>query len=1228
MRLGQRLERIIDGPLVRRVRQHVLGGGERLLEGLPAIGGVVGLLQLVGRRDGAGQRIDIHTRLHQRALRLRQRIQRAGDRLRALRAHQLLTRSGQRLLERLPRLGGVIAAVQRLGGIHRGLQRRRVDFGRLRRHAHGNLAAHRVHGDAVGRDHMGDHAVHAIGGRIGIALGTRGRVGRARGACDGGAVAQPLVRHRGPLGSRDAGGQLGHGLPRRHDHHAGLIQRDRRLHTCKRSLLSQQRGIADLDENRGTIDRGVPVQRVGGRPILQHLPLAVRRHLREAEQLVTAHAALRRRLERHHHAGLDRAGSGERRRKRGVLEQLVLRQRAVRPRDGRLRRLPALRASRRVNAHFRGIASEAPRHLEPLAVRRDHDGLRERAGCAETQVGHARAEVSRLHDRIILQRARHIRAVLPAAHDQVRRHVARERRCADIVARVAKLLDVRPELDEIKIQVPVERRVRHGLQAIGQHHLAQGVARVERAPPDALHALGDDHALDHAIGTERLAIDGNGAVLHDHVGGLAGGGGFHQVQTVFHLRVQHVVYRGVHRVRAGDRQHLERVCAREQVGAARGQPRADMRARHARQVLERVRPHLGDGIGKDDRRDRTVVRRRILIAIGGRCGIVSGIAAARGGAALLVREGERADLRQLVQVATQVHGGKRHALRECALRHLDRAADVDVRQRRAAHERLLAHGLETVGEHDGGQRRAGETVLADRRKPLRHVHLRHLRTAEGAGRDVLDGFGDGIHPARRLFRRRERHQLRFILVKQHTVRYRVVRDGIVGLELEQRAVAHERLRQRAGGHLPAHRHGVELLHVRENAGAQVDQRIGKHDLGHVGPGERPVADGRQTLVELERLQARVVGERLRFDRLHACGQLHALQAGAAERRLANGRQARGQALGHGAGSAADLDLVERRACIERVRADGLHLVGQRHVGKLDAVLERAGRDGGYAVGKHHALHRGGGERLGADGCHALGELDLGKPLGAEERAVADAGELAAGFEAHLTQVVRTLERLLTDGGHAVRDGNALNVRPGERAVGDDGNVVGDGDVRGFARVSGKRAALIDREVTVVGLLRPHVDGGGLPLALGVRHRGGHVRVARLSLGSKRHAVGDLLELRVGLLHLHDGLVAAGPGHPTGRAVVGHEGCDVEGAVEQQLRAILRQGHAGIGGNLLYLHLGLCADGGVVGHGHGDLRLALRNARELAVLIDGDHIGIAGRPGQLRLRGVGRHNGRL
>ena len=408
MRLGQRLERIIDGPLVRRVRQHVLGGGERLLEGLPAIGGVVGLLQLVGRRDGAGQRIDVHARLHQRAPRLRQRIQRASDRLRALRAHQLLTRSGQRLLERLPRLGSVIAAVQRLSGIHRGLQRRRVDFGRLRRHAHGNLAAHRVHDDAIDRDHVGNHAVHAIGGHIGIALGARRRVGRARGARDGGAVAQPLVRHRGPLGSRDAGGQLGHGLPRRHDHHAGLIKRDRRLHTCKRGLLGQQRGIADLDESRGTIGGDAPVQRVGGRPILQHLPLAVRRHLREAEQLVTAYAALRRRLERHHRAGLDRAGSGERRRKRGVLEQLVLRQRAVRPRDGRLRRLPALRTGRRVNAHFRGIASEAPRHLEPLAVRRDHDGLRERAGCAETQVGHARAEVSRLHDRIILQRARHI----------------------------------------------------------------------------------------------------------------------------------------------------------------------------------------------------------------------------------------------------------------------------------------------------------------------------------------------------------------------------------------------------------------------------------------------------------------------------------------------------------------------------------------------------------------------------------------------------------------------------------------------------------------------------------------------------------------------------------------------------------------------------------------------------------------------------------------------------
>ena len=260
----QRRNRVVDGLLVRRILQHVLCSGKRLVERLPAIGSVVGLLQLVGCGNGLLKLARVHVKFHQRALRPGQRLQRTGNRFRAFRIHQLLASIRQRFLERLPRLSRIIAAVECLGRVHSGLQRRRINACRADNHAHGHVAAFHIHNNALGRGDLHNHAVHTVDGRVGIALGTRRRVRCARGAWNGNAVAQPLIRHRSILGGRNRCRKLWYGLALGHNHHARLVQRNLRLCARKCGRFRKQRGVAHLNAHRRAIGRNAPVQRIGG----------------------------------------------------------------------------------------------------------------------------------------------------------------------------------------------------------------------------------------------------------------------------------------------------------------------------------------------------------------------------------------------------------------------------------------------------------------------------------------------------------------------------------------------------------------------------------------------------------------------------------------------------------------------------------------------------------------------------------------------------------------------------------------------------------------------------------------------------------------------------------------------------------------------------------------------------------------------------------------------------
>ena len=183
----------------------------------------------------------------------------------------------------------------------------------------------------------------------------------------------------------------------------------------------------------------------------------------------------------------------------------------------------------------------------------------------------------------------------------------------------------------------------------------------------------------------------------------------------------------------------------------------------------------------------------------------------------------------------------------------------------------------------------------------------------------------------------------------------------------------------------------------------------------------------------------------------------------------------------------------------------------------------------------------------------------------------------------------------------------MDVGAAEHAFVDGHHVVGDRQVRRLARITRKRAVFADDEIVVIGLLRTHVDGCGLLLARRVLNRGGNVGVARLALRRQRHAVAHLLELAIGLLHLHHGLVAAGPGNALAGETIRHQRAHVNRAVKQQVRIFLRQHHAHGVGHFLNVHGCLCRNLGVVSHGHGYLGRALGHAFQLTVFVNFHHV---------------------
>ena len=225
MRISQRVQRIVGRLLRSGIGQHVLRRGKRCRERLPRIRRVIGLDKLVRCHNGILQRSRVHVRFRKRALRGNQRLKRPIDGRLAFRIHQLRTGRGQRLRERRPRFGRVVATVELLGRRHCARQCLRVNCRKPGHRLHGHRSTCHVHTHAVD-GHARHHVVRMVA-RV-------RRIRCARCALDGRPIAEPLVRYCRPIRRAHRRVQHRRVLAFANHYHAGLVKRHLRLNTQQR----------------------------------------------------------------------------------------------------------------------------------------------------------------------------------------------------------------------------------------------------------------------------------------------------------------------------------------------------------------------------------------------------------------------------------------------------------------------------------------------------------------------------------------------------------------------------------------------------------------------------------------------------------------------------------------------------------------------------------------------------------------------------------------------------------------------------------------------------------------------------------------------------------------------------------------------------------------------------------------------------------------------------------
>ena len=680
----------------------------------------------------------------------------------------------------------------------------------------------------------------------------------------------------------------------------------------------------------------------------------------------------------------------------------------------------------------------------------------------------------------------------------------------------------------------------------------------------------------------------------------------------------------------------------------------ELERRRERAVLLELLGRVGtDGL---ERRLRHVVAVRAGRGVHGDAGRVGGVAGQ-------VERGQRTGNHQHARRAGLVELQAGHALAEVGRLLVGSVLRVGIAAALpAAHDQVrrrvalvaLVVGIEVLAErvgldvlHVAAQvhhvELFGEAVRLDGLQAVREHHVVKRGALE---RVVADGGHALGNLERPLLRRGAIHQAAHILAVHHAVERRVVRRVIGHVDLLQAEAPRERAGQITRRQLATDGDLLEALAILEQLVFNACDAIGHGEACQAqAAGEAAVADRLHALAQRHGRDEAIAREHALAQVLHGAGNHQvacALSAdiGAGERAVGKLGQVAGQAVGgRTLRRVRQLDLGEEQVAGERVRADGLDVVG--HLRIIQAALaERAARDGTQAIGQVHAGQAHAAlERRFADGGQAFGQHQIAGNAAVYERARRDFAQLAgvrlgiletellgvADLRPAVSSGLRDAgERALADLLHAGGNPHMRELHIAfERGFADLGHVVGDDDGGLIARIAVQHVVLVDDEIVVVGSAVLDGRRGGLRDA--VLHDGGGQRgvahlVAALDVRGGRGAFcGGNGE------HL---VVRGFPGDGAALHVVGKQRGKLDRiAIFRGTQRIAGKDDALICGNVRHAHLHGVGERRVVLHGDGDGRLALGDAGQRAV---GGHLRrvlVAAGPYQLGIGGVGRRQRR-
>ena len=238
-------------------------------------------------------------------------------------------------------------------------------------------------------------------------------------------------------------------------------------------------------------------------------------------------------------------------------------------------------------------------------------------------------------------------------------------------------------------------------------------------------------------------------------------------------------------------------------------------------------------------------------------------------------EGVVADLGQAIQVGTEIHLGEGLVVAEGTIRQHRGTTQVNALQLGHVPESRVVHGLEAIGQAQGGNLRAHERTLANVTQMRGQGHGGDLRRGESTLVDECGFLGNGVRAAR-VLRLRVCRQVRQALRVQDAVKALVVLVGRVNFDALQERSTRECSEKTVGLDVRADGDGAQFPHVTEGLEARRLERARQRDVFERGVCEdafskRLQLRGMRIVILEGDLGQRLAREGVVTDRSHARG---------------------------------------------------------------------------------------------------------------------------------------------------------------------------------------------------------------------------------------------------------------------------------------------------------------------------------------------------------------------